>query len=90
MFVLIVVMSIASAVYFNATGESRMKHFCDQVTPGMTHEQVREFALDNKLSPPRPGDGVSMLADPRSYGRHTCQVTVSGGVVTAVAQALAD
>ncbi len=90
MFGLIVVTSIASVTYFNATGESRMKHYCDQVTPGMSHEEVRDFAKKVSLSPPLSGDGVSFLGDPRAYGRHTCKVTIAGGVVTAAAMAFAD
>jgi hypothetical protein len=76
-----VVLSIGFFAYFTATGEDRMTRLCQQVVPGMTAAQLKEFAQENRLTGPNKDAGVTVLGDTRSYGRHACMVTLEAGVV---------
>ncbi len=85
-----IVLAVVFFTYFNATGEDRMRAVCSQVTPGMTRAQLDQFALDKKLKGSGKDAGVSFLSEPRSYGRHTCKVTMAAGLVKAAEYNFAD
>ncbi|MBK7017443.1 MAG: hypothetical protein IPH39_18220 [Sulfuritalea sp.] len=76
--------------YFHVTGEDRMKSVCRQVTPGMSSEKFRGFVEEWKFSATVPESGAVLLAEPRSYGRHTCKVTLVASAVKSAEYAFAD
>lgn len=90
LFGLPIVLAIIFFSYFNFTGEDRMRAICRQVKPGMTWAQLNQFVLDNRLNGSGADKGVSFLGDSRSYGRHTCKVTMEAGAVKAAEYNFAD
>ncbi len=90
LFGLPIILAIIFFTYFNLTGEDRMRAICSQVKPGMTAAQLNRFVLDNRLNESGAAKGVSLLGDPRSYGRHTCKVTMEAGAVRAAEYNFAD
>lgn len=90
LFGLPIVLGIVFFTYFNVTGADRMKAVCSQVTPGTTQAQLKKFALEQGLGGSPVDTGVAFLSDPRSYGRHTCKVTMAAGVVTVAEYNFAD
>lgn len=90
LFGLPIVLAIIFFTYFNLTGEDRMRAICSQVKPGMTGAQLKQFVLDNRLNNSGAVAGTSFLADSRSYGRHTCRVTMDAGVVKEAEYNFAD
>jgi hypothetical protein len=90
LFGLPIILAIIFFTYFNLTGEDRMRAICNQVKPGMTGAQLNRFVLDNRLNDSGAGKGTSFLGDPRSYGRHTCKVTMEAGAVKAAEYNFAD
>ena len=85
-----IVLTVIFVTYFNATGEDRMRSVCKQVTPGMTVAKLNGFIGEWKLSGTVPESGVAVLGEPKSYGRHTCKVTMSAGAVAAADYHFAD
>ena len=86
-----VVLSIGFFTYFFTTGEARMKVVCAEVLPGMNYAQLKDFAVDKRLSAPYKEDApVVILADSRSYGRHACKVELEAGVVKRATYVFAD
>jgi hypothetical protein len=85
-----VVLALIFFTYFNATGEDRMKSVCKQITPGMSTAKLNGFIEKWKLSGTIPESGVALLGEPRSYGRHTCKVTMAAGAVKSAEYAFAD
>jgi hypothetical protein len=90
LFGLPIILAIIFFSYFNLTGEDRMRAICNQVKPGMTRAQVNRFVLDNRLDGSTEDRGVSLLGDPRSYGHHSCKVTMEAGAVKAAEYTFAD
>lgn len=90
LFGLPIVLAIIFFSYFNLTGEDRMRAVCKEVKPGMTQAQVNQFVLDNRLDAAGADNGASVLGDARSYGRHTCKVTMEAGTVKVAEYRLAD
>ncbi|MBI5792490.1 MAG: hypothetical protein HZA63_13555 [Rhodocyclales bacterium] len=84
------ILAVVFFTYFNATGADRMKAVCSQVKAGMTRAQLNTFVIEKRLDGVIADSGVSILGDAKSYGRHSCKVTVAAGVVTAVEYILAD
>ena len=84
------ILAVVFFTYFNATGADRMKAVCSQVSTGMTRAQLDAFVIDKRLDGVIKDSGVSVLGDAKSYGRHSCKVTMAGGTVTAVEYLLAD
>lgn len=84
------ILAVVFVTYFNATGEERMRAVCGEVTPGMTRDRVSEFARDKRLNGTIAETGTTILADPRSYGRHACKLTLAAGVVKAAEYSYAD
>lgn len=86
-----VILSAGFFTYFLTTGEDRMKAVCAEVTPDMSYAQLKDFALDKKLTAPYKEDApVVILADSRSYGRHACKVELDAGVVKRATYVFAD
>ena len=85
-----IVLTIGFVSYFEATGESRITYVCKKIAPGMGLTQLKEFALEHKLSVPGRGSGTVFLGDARSYGRHTCKVILDGDVVKSAEYSFAD
>lgn len=85
-----VLLTVIFVTYFNATGEDRMKSVCKQVTPGMTQAKLKSFVDEWKLSGNVPESGTAQFGEPKSYGRHTCRVTLTAGVVTVAEYHFAD
>lgn len=85
-----VVLTVIFVTYFNVTGEDRMRSVCKQVTPGMSATKFKAFVEEWKFSGTVPESGVLVLAEPKSYGRHTCKVTVSAGAVKSAEYSFAD
>ena len=90
LFGLPIVLAVIFFSYFNLTGEDRMRAVCKEVKPGMTQAQLNQFVLDNRLNGSAGDRGVSFLGDSRSYGRHTCKVTMEAGTVKAAQYSFAD
>ncbi len=90
LFGLPLVLAVIFFSYFNLTGEDRMRAVCGEVKPGMTRAQVNQFVLDKRLDGSAGDRGVSFLGDSRSYGRHSCKVTMEAGTVKAAQYSLAD
>lgn len=84
------ILAVVFFTYFNATGADRMKGVCSQVSAGMTRAQLDAFVTEKRLDGVIADNGVSILGDAKSYGRHSCKVTLAGGTVTAVEYLLAD
>lgn len=85
-----IILTAIFVTYFNATGEDRMKSVCKQVTPGMTVARLNGFIDEWKLNGTVPESGVALLGQPKSYGRHTCKVTMAAGVVATATYNFAD
>jgi hypothetical protein len=85
-----VVLAAIFFTYFNVTGEDRMKSVCRQVTLDMSSAKFRAFVEEWKFSATVPESGVVRLAEPKSYGRHTCKVTLVAGAVKSAEYAVAD
>lgn len=90
LFGLPVVLTVVFFTYFNVTGEGRMKHVCGEVKAGMTKAQLARFIDDYSLNGSAIDAGTVVLASPKSYGRHTCKVTMEAGAVTGAAYQFAD
>ncbi len=90
LFGLPIILAIIFFSYFNLTGEDRMRAVCDQVKPGMTAAQLDRFVLENRLDRSGANTGASLLGDRRSYGRHSCLVTMEAGAVKIAEYKLAD
>lgn len=90
LFGLPIVLAIIFFSYFNLTGEDRMRAVCGEVKPGMTRAQVNQFVLDKRLDGSAADRGVSFLGDSRSYGRHSCKVTMEADTVKAAQYSFAD
>ena len=90
LFGLPIVLAIIFFSYFNLTGEDRMRAVCKEVKPGMTQAQLNRFVQDNRLDAAGADNGASVLGDARSYGRHTCKVTMEAGAVKAAQYSFAD
>lgn len=90
LFGLPVVLAVIFFSYFTATGADRMKAVCSQVSTGMTRVQLNAFITDKRLDGVLADSGVSILGDAKSYGRHSCKVTMAAGVVTMAKYLLAD
>jgi len=67
-----------------ATAEARVRALCNDVILGSSFAQVSEFAQLHGLSKPRGPDGVTFIAENRTFGRYGCQVTMSDGRVKEV------
>lgn len=85
-----IVLTVIFVTYFNSTGEDRMKSVCRQVTPGMSAAKFKGFVEEWKFNAAVPESGVVVLAEPKSYGRHTCKVTMTAGAVTSAEYHFAD
>lgn len=85
-----VVLAAIFFTYFNVTGEDRIKSVCRQVTPGMSAAKLKDFIDEWKFSAAVPESGVVLLAEPKSYGRHACKVTLVAGAVKSAGYAFAD
>jgi hypothetical protein len=90
LFGLPIILAIIFFSYFNLTGEDRMRAVCREVKPGMTQAQLNQFMLDRRLNASGADKGASVLGDSRSYGRHSCKVTMEAGTVKAAEYILAD
>lgn len=84
------VLAVVFFTYFNATGEERMKAVCSQIAPGTTRAQLNTFVRDYGLNGSIVDAGTGFLGDPKSYGRHTCKVTMQAGVVKTAEYNFAD
>ncbi len=84
-----VVMGVGFFYYFSATGEERMRAVCSEVAPGMTIAQLVSFARERNFRLPS-NEGVTFLAESRSYGRHSCRIVLQAGVVQSAAYSYAD
>ncbi|MBI5108951.1 MAG: hypothetical protein HZA62_09395 [Rhodocyclales bacterium] len=85
-----IILAVIFVTYFNATGEDRMRSVCKQLTPGMTGAKLKVFIEEWKLAGTVPESGAVLLGEPKSYGRHTCKVTLTAGAVTAAEYHFAD
>lgn len=90
LFGLPVVLTVIFFTYFNATGEDRMKHVCGEVKVGMSKVQLGKFIDDYSLNGTAVDAGVVVLNSPKSYGRHTCKVSMEAGAVKSAAYQFAD
>ena len=90
LFGLPVVLTVIFVTYFNVTGEDRMKHVCGEVKVGMTKAQLGRFIDDYSLSGTAVDTGTVLLSSPKSYGRHTCKVSMEAGAVKSAAHHVAD
>jgi hypothetical protein len=90
LFGLPIILAIVFFTYFNRTGEDRMRAICSEVKPGMTQAQMDRFVLDKRLDGFAADKAVNVLGDPRSYGHHTCKVTMEAGTVKAAEYRFAD
>jgi hypothetical protein len=90
LFGLPIVLAVIFFSYFNLTGEDRMRAVCKEVKAGMTAAQLKQFVQDKRLNGPVEDRGVSFFGDPRSYGRHSCKVTMEAGAVKAAEYSLSD
>lgn len=77
-------------VYGSVTAEARMKATCAAINPGMSFDELKEFALSRGLLAPKRDRGVMYLAEGRSFGRHACKVLLEQGVVKASEYNYAD
>ncbi|MBL8478525.1 MAG: hypothetical protein JNK59_04390 [Sterolibacteriaceae bacterium] len=84
------ILAVVFFSYFTVTGADRMKAVCSQVSAGMTRAQLNAFITDKRLDGFLTDGGVSILGDVKSYGRHSCKVTLVAGVVTVAEYLLAD
>lgn len=85
-----VVLAVIFVTYFNSTGEDRMRNVCSKVKVGMSKAQVNDLMTEWRLDGKLVDSGVAVLGETRSYGRHTCKVTLANGVVSAAAYQFAD
>ena len=83
-------LAIVFFYYFMSTGEERMRTSCSQIKRGMTLAELKEFALDHNLSPPSKESGITALGELRSFGRHTCKISLDAGIVTDSEYSYAD
>lgn len=85
-----VVLAAIFVAYFTATAEDRMRSVCQKVTPGMGKARLDDFLVEWRLNGSVPADGRVVLNEPRSYGRHSCRVSMAGGVVQSAEYVFAD
>ena len=84
------ILAVVFFTYFTATGADRMKGVCRQVSAGMTRAQLDAFIADKRLDGVIADTGISILGDAKSYGRHSCKLTMAAGVVITAGYVLAD
>ena len=78
--------------YSLATGEERVTALCNQITPGMSRDELIRLAKQQGLGPSMPGPDAKLayLAELRSFGRHACRVELDSSVVKAASYSFAD
>lgn len=69
--------------YSLATGKERVTAICNQITVGMTIDDLSRLARQHDLGPSmlRADAKLVFLAESSSYGRHACRVEITNGVV---------
>lgn len=72
---------LACFSYLFGTAESRVRHICGQVTPGMSFSALRSFAETNGLSRPYQESGMNFLVETKTFGRWGCKVVLENGAV---------
>lgn len=82
--------SIGYCAYGYGSAETRVRHACAEIKPGMSVSELRSFAAEHGLRPPTRDSGVSFLVEGRTFGRFGCKVTLEGGVVHASEYNFAD
>lgn len=78
------ILFIGGLVYFSylfGTAESRVRHICGEVAPGMSFSTLRTFAAANGLSRPYQESGVNFLIETKTFGRWGCKVVLETGAV---------
>jgi len=76
--------------YALATGEQRVREVCEQIKPGVTLVQLKEFAEYHGLTAPSKDSGVTYLGESRTYGRFTCKLVLDAGIVQSSEYSRAD
>lgn len=78
--------------YSLVTGEDRVTAFCNEMTPGMSRDELIRLAKQQGLGPSMTGPDVKVayLAERRSFGRHVCRVELDSGVVKAASYRFFD
>jgi hypothetical protein len=67
-----------------------MRAACAEIKPGVSVAELRKFAAERGLRPPRRDSGVNFLVETRTFGRYGCKVTIENGVVRASEYNFAD
>jgi hypothetical protein len=70
--------------YSLSTAPERVRPLCAQIKAGTPLADLKAFASSNGLSMANMGADAkaTILFERKSYGRHTCAITLDGGVVT--------
>lgn len=70
--------------YSLSTAVERLRPLCAQIKLGTPLADLKAFAAANGLSMASMGTDAkaTILFERKSYGRHTCAITLDGGVVT--------
>lgn len=65
--------------------EARVRALCARIQPGTTLPALRDFADRHGLRRPTRENGVDLLVERATFGRHGCRVVMEAGRVREVA-----
>lgn len=78
---ILILAGLSYCSYNFISAEARVRSVCKQIKPGMTVEQLRQFALLKGMAPEPKESGTSFIVETKTYGRYGCTVITDGGYV---------
>ena len=79
-------------LYSLSTAEGRVRPLCTQIKAGMSLAELEVFSSHNGLTTPRKTSdkNFAVLAEGRSYGRHSCIIIFDGDTVKSAEYSFLD
>lgn len=79
-------------LYSLSTAEGRVRPLCTQIKAGMSLSELEVFSSANGLTMPKKtlDKNFAVLAEGRSYGRHSCVVIFDGDTVKSAEYSFQD
>ena len=73
-----------------ATAETRLSAVCQSLAPGMSMDELRDFAARHGLNAPRNPSGVGFMVESRTFGRYGSQLESANGRLVSAQYHFAD
>ena len=89
-----IVLSVLAALAYGAWGflsaEQRLRALCPLMTPGISMDDLRQFAAAHGLNAPRSTSGVTFMVERRTFGRYGCRLEMADGRLLSASYNFAD